>query len=220
MSSIASDVKLKEPLLRTNVTSECDETEGTTHDKWSRCIQFIGFSVGVTIQISTIALYFFLQESYGEDFMMSTKAIFFFSFWWSLITSILSFHALRCIRVTIRSKSDSSQKFQSAEEFDSKDFSRHIESRFVAGAMIGVSLPWALTELALGMQFEFLVSLAMLAAGITLCQLISMFYTPSKPKQSSGSLIEDIYVQIVWRKYTGETDFSMTIAAIFTRHNN
>lgn len=170
---IAVTYAVDEPLL---TKEQRDESKSTPLIAAGQFQQFknsslcLGLLVGFFIQASTLGANYLVISVSGEDVMTTSKKdIILFSLFWSLFTSALAIIILAFLRNLVRATYETENASRN-EQLD--DMILHMECRFVVGALIGVCMAWALTDMILGLSVQIIYSFVTLFVALAWCRLM------------------------------------------------
>ena len=136
---------------------------------------YLGLLVGFFIQASTLGANYLVISVSGEDAMTTSKHnIVLFSLFWSLFTSSLAIIILaflrNLVRATYETDEDNNEDDSRNDQLD--DMILHMECRFVVGALVGVCMAWALTDMILGLSVQIVYSFVTLFVALGWCRLM------------------------------------------------
>lgn len=150
--------------------------------KFKRSSLFLGLMVGFFIQFSTLGANYLVISIWGEEVLSSSKQdIVIFSLLWSFFTSSLAI----CILAFLRNLVSATYSGESSA-FD--DMVLHMECSFVVGALVGVCVAWAATDVILGMSAQIVYSLLTLVVALAWCRVMMYFFTKANEEEENSEL--------------------------------
>jgi hypothetical protein len=145
----------------------------------------LGLIVGLFLQFSTLGANWLVISICGNDVILSASRfqLVTYSLVWSALTSSMSMWILRFLRYVINLVLEVGSRpgFESDSEVQDRRWRIDIliltmESRFVGGALIGVSAAWTATDFLLGLHVQMIYSLVTLfIASLWGCILLRVF---------------------------------------------
>jgi hypothetical protein len=152
--------------------------------KFKRSSLFLGLMVGFFIQFSTLGANYLVISIWGEEVLSSSKQdIVIFSLLWSFFTSTMAIVILAFLRNLV-----SSTYSRESPELD--DMILHMECSFVVGALVGVCVAWAATDVILGMSAQIVYSLVTLVIALAWCRIMMYFFTKANDEEENNLLID------------------------------
>jgi hypothetical protein len=173
----------------------------TILSQFKTCSMFLGLFLGFFIQLTTLGSNFLLVTSAGVEHggfhvVLKTRGdLILFSLTWSLFTSMMAILVMFLLRamVTLTHNSTGLQAEMHLEHLLS-----NLECRYVMGALMGVCLAWAVTDIMLGMRGQVVFSLIALVVSLIWCKATIWFFALDKPQETQeANLAENHKLMVV-----------------------
>lgn len=205
-----SEATLNQPLLVRPSSTSTNPTVESSSAELKRSSVVLGIIFGIFIQFSTLGSNWLIIMIFGSYAIVSaTKAqLIMFSLFWSIVTSAMSMWILKFLRYLVHAILDIEQRRLLPSTTDEINFSDRrmradimmlaLESRFVGGALVGVSLAWTVTDLLLGLHVQMMYSIITLViVSLWGCVLVTTFRvnecanSPNRASSTFEKLVTD-----------------------------
>jgi hypothetical protein len=160
------------------------------------CSISVGLLVGFLVQEATLAANVVILGAWGHEFVnTSRKEIVLFSLLWSFVTSAVAISLLGLLRAMMTSffhAMPTDVRSLNQTETIHRTMMETLETMFVVGALVGVSLAWVLTDVFLGMQTQIKFSIITLVLALLWCKVVVSCQSHPESEFEEEANIEDV----------------------------
>jgi hypothetical protein len=161
----------------------------------------IGLLVGCFILFSTLGANYIAIAVWGDDLVTSSRRdTLIFSLLLSFCISTLALVTLVILRNLVLTNYSSRKELDGVKTDDDENdavmdhLMVHIECRFIVGALIGVCMGRAFTDLALGITAHIVYSVGTLVVSLVCCRGIMWCFSPKVMDEKDTSSKDDILI--------------------------
>jgi hypothetical protein len=178
----------KTPLLteeESDIESIVDEPQNNEMHRFNRSSLCMGLLTGLFLQMCTLGVNYLLLTAWNMDLLTArnSKEVIVASLIWSFATASISCAIMSLLRNLVVAPSGCTH----IEADNHDEMILHMECRFAAGALMGLSLAWTATDVALGS----LTGSCLVSSAITLISALTCFRAMVWYFTASLSLSED-----------------------------
>jgi hypothetical protein len=127
----------------------------------------LGFVVGILMQLSSLGISSVVKSFVNRDFMQKIEILLPFSY--SFIAMVLVLTVLSLLRNLVSTTYRYSNKSQPQDDDILKGMLQQMESRFVKGALCGLTSAWIATDLILRIHLQVTIAMAVLVLALLCC---------------------------------------------------
>ncbi len=165
------------------LANRCQESSQDVASAFKTSSAIAGVLGGFFVQFSAFAANLLVVDLYGLDpaeLCQSERFLLLTSLLWSLLTSALVTAQLCLLRHLVASSFQAAGGPEGSEV--EQDLVEHLETRFMMGSLVGLSLGWTVVDAMLGLSMQIGYSLLILVMALLWCRLLMACF--ARPKSS------------------------------------